>query len=85
MRRWCGRDSAFRGADVINARRPLGTRFSATAPVQARLRERDLAPGQHHLDSGHPSTALIHAAARHGTAMITPASGRSAPRPRGTM
>ncbi|MGW4519357.1 IS1182 family transposase [Streptomyces sp. NPDC004393] len=45
----------------------------ATAPIQQRLREHGLPPGEHYLDSGYPSADLIHAAAKLGTEMVTPA------------
>jgi Transposase DDE domain len=45
----------------------------ATAPIQQRLREHGLPPGEHYLDSGYPSADFIHAAAKLGTEMVTPA------------
>jgi transposase len=47
--------------------------MKATAPIQQRLDERELRPGEHYLDSGYPSAGLIHAAAKAGTTMVTPA------------
>ncbi|MEU3283233.1 hypothetical protein [Streptomyces antibioticus] len=38
-----------------------------------RLNDHGLRPGEHLLDSGYPSAGLIHAAARQGTTMVTPA------------
>lgn len=46
---------------------------NATAPIQQRLDDHGLRPGEHLLDSGYPSAHLIHAAARQGTTMVTPA------------
>lgn len=45
----------------------------ATAPIQQRLDEHGLRPGEHYLDSGYPSADLIHDAAKQGTDMVTPA------------
>ncbi|MEU3462915.1 IS1182 family transposase [Streptomyces sp. NPDC006733] len=44
----------------------------ATAGIQRRLTDAGLAPGEHYLDSGYPSAALVTAAAKEGIAMVTP-------------
>ena len=44
----------------------------ATAGIQERLTKAALAPGEHYLDSGYPSAALVTAAAKEGIAMVTP-------------
>ncbi|WP_345096224.1 IS1182 family transposase [Planomonospora venezuelensis] len=45
----------------------------ATAPIQRNLAARGLQPGEHYLDAGYPSAALIRAAAHRGITMVTPA------------
>ncbi len=45
----------------------------ATAPIQQRLTDRQVKPGEHYLDSGYPSADLIHEAAGQGITMVTPA------------
>ena len=44
----------------------------ATEPVQRRLAEHGVKPGEHYLDSGYPSADLITAALKQGTRMVTP-------------
>lgn len=44
---------------------------TATAGIQHRLTERQVKPGEHHLDSGYPSADLVTAAAGEGIAVIT--------------
>lgn len=45
---------------------------NATAPIQENLTTRGLTPGEHYLDAGYPSAALVQAAARQGITMVTP-------------
>ncbi|MDT0470204.1 IS1182 family transposase, partial [Streptomyces sp. DSM 41699] len=54
----------------------------ATAGIQQRLAERDLAPGEHYLDSGYPSADLVTAAAKNGIAMVTPLLADHSPQAR---
>jgi transposase len=55
---------------------------NATTPIQQNLAMRDLAPGEHYLDAGYPSAALIQAAAERGTVMVTPARPDTSPQAR---
>jgi hypothetical protein len=45
----------------------------ATAPIQQRLTDHQIKPGEHYLDSGYPSADLILKAAGQGITMVTPA------------
>ncbi|MFF3160154.1 transposase [Streptomyces sp. NPDC057910] len=45
----------------------------ATAPIQQRLTDHQVKPGEHYLGSGYPSADLIHEAAGQGITMVTPA------------
>ncbi|MFE5165854.1 transposase [Streptomyces sp. NPDC056697] len=54
----------------------------ATVPIQQNLAIRDLAPGEHYLDAGYPSAALVQAAAEAGTVMVTPARLDTSPQAR---
>ncbi|MFI0206875.1 transposase [Streptomyces sp. NPDC016734] len=44
----------------------------ATAPIQHNLAARQVAPGEHYLDSGYPSVDLVVEAAGRGVTMVTP-------------
>jgi IS5 family transposase len=55
---------------------------NATAPIQENLASRDLTPGEHCLDAGYPSAALVQAAAQRGTTMVTPARPDTSPQAR---
>lgn len=44
----------------------------ATAPIQQNLAERQVAPGEHYLDSGYPCVDLVVEAAGRGISMVTP-------------
>ncbi len=43
-----------------------------TVPIQQNLAERQVAPGEHYLDSGYPSVDLVVEAAGRGISMVTP-------------
>lgn len=45
---------------------------NATAPIQENLTTQALTPGEHYLDAGYPSTALVEAAAGQKITMLTP-------------
>ncbi|WTZ89115.1 transposase (plasmid) [Streptomyces sp. NBC_01384] len=55
---------------------------NATAPIQENLAMRDLTPGEHYLDAGYPSAALIQAAATQHITMVTPAPPDTSPQAR---
>lgn len=55
---------------------------TATAPIQQRLAERQVKPGEHYLDSGYPSADLVSAAAREGITMVTPLLADHSPQAR---
>ena len=44
----------------------------ATAPIQRKLAEHGVQPGEHYLDSGYPSADLITKALKQGIRMVTP-------------
>jgi hypothetical protein len=54
----------------------------ATAPIQRKLAEHGVKPGEHHLDSGYPSADLITKALKQGIRMVTPSSWTTPPGPR---
>ncbi|MEU3277285.1 transposase [Streptomyces antibioticus] len=55
---------------------------TATAPIQQRLTERQVKPGEHYLDSGYPSADLVVAAAHQGITMVTPLLADHSPQAR---
>ena len=52
------------------------------APVQENLATRGLAPGEHYLDAGYPSAALVRAASEQGITMVTPLRPDTSPQAR---
>ncbi|WP_370424101.1 hypothetical protein AB8O64_35510 (plasmid) [Streptomyces sp. QH1-20] len=57
--------------------------LTATAGSGRRLTARGLAPAEHYLDAGYPSSRIVADAAAHGTTMITPLPQGSTPAPAG--